>query len=209
MFSGAAAAQEPVDWTGFYAGVMTNATTGEIVDPNNYGYPTRGALISGVVGYRLQLNNAIAGIEGQVSVGSASFFQSEQNPLYSYETELNTYPCVSLMATIGVPVGDLLPFAFAGASIGAATYHDHSGPGSAPPAPGMPILSGSDLDMQATHFDLTTGVGLDTMLTEHVILRGQYTFINTVKATYSDGESVSVDFRNSAHSLGIGLLYQF
>jgi outer membrane immunogenic protein len=204
LFSGSATAQDATGWNGFYAGIIANAATGQMTNQAGGKFSTKGALLSGAAGYRFPAGSFVAGVEGQINLGSAGFSYTQTLPYISFEDDFDIYPTFSVTGSIGMPTNDFLPFVFGGISVGAGYLHEHIGPGSSPP-PGFPVVTSPDLNLDAVHLGLTAGAGIDARLADNLLLRGQYTFFNMMKSSYSG----PVSFGSTIHMLGVGLLYQF
>lgn len=196
-------AAELDQWSGFYAGVIANGAVGQMVVEGGGSISERGATLSALAGYRAPVGAFVGGIEAALSLGDVGF-QSEISTSYLViDDEYRTRPTLSLTGTIGMPVDDLLPFAFAGVSVGSGSIESSVRQVNAPN--GAPILQPWDAQADAMHVGLTAGVGIDARLTEHILLRGQYTFLRMLPSDYRNFATLS----SNIHMLGAGLIYRF
>ncbi|MFD1944750.1 outer membrane protein [Paradevosia shaoguanensis] len=195
-------AAELDQWSGFYAGVIANGAVGQMVVEGGGSTAERGATLSAIAGYRAPIGEFVGGIEAALSLGDVGFLL--EGSFYNtsfYSHEYRSRPAVSFTGSIGIPLDDMLPFAFAGVSVGPGSIDSRYWYVNKP----VNQLPLADMYADAMHVGLTAGVGIDARLTEHILLRGQYTFLRMLPSDYRNFATLS----SNIHMLGAGLIYRF
>ena len=148
--AGAAQAQEPFTWTGFYIGANAGYIWGEVDEPGAFpDIDPEGLFLAGRVGYDHQLdNNIVLG----AFLFAPVFFADEDQSVGAIEFEAELDWAITFAARAGYAFGNVLPFVMAGYVIGEGT--------------GTAEGAGVDFDLTETHDGYMLGLGVDYRVSE-------------------------------------------
>lgn len=160
----------PIGWTGIIAGAQVGISNLNVnfQDSFSVDFPgsqaTSGRQIGGFLGYNLECDGLVYGIEGAYNkFSSLGTTQSTTIGLttYSGTVSLNDYATARLRA--GYPVGQFLPYAYVGPTVGRFSYT---------------LVRGASADSrgEAFGYGLTTGLGADVLILPNVFLRGEWEY---------------------------------
>ena len=147
----AASATSAADWTGFYAGGLATSNYSGDVEFSTDGvwdgstWPMEGTQYGAFAGYNMQLEAFVIGGELAYSSGMVNLIVESDNGFTDF---------VDFKARAGYPVGSLLPYAFAGYSLGTWDHSTFGGP-----------VSSSGMNY---------GVGVDVLITNSVFIGAEY-----------------------------------
>lgn len=183
----AAEPHDAQDWSGFYAGVFggfgTSRTT--LADPAGVGgsldLTASGGLAGATLGYNLQWNQAVLGLEGQLGAASLN---TGKVAVFGGSLASRIDWLTSLRARAGISIDQMLVFATAGYSAAGVTTEGSSALGNK-----------SD---NATFGGYTAGGGVEVAVSDTVTVKGEYQYFDL--GLRNDGGAIS---GNPAQSLDI------
>lgn len=178
-------------WTGPYAGVVAG---GGFLDtfylPSGNPDPELagdGYLLGGLVGYNLQVDNIVLGVEGDLSAGKVSATNSLDQVNYK----------VPMLATARLRAGyafdDTLVFATGGLAVARGDMY-------------LPGFGESD---EKTHYGYTVGGGMEHAVTENLNIRLEYLYASLGKKTYDFSAGTVRMGLDDLHNVRAGLTWNF
>lgn len=182
-----AKADEPVDWTGPYAGLFAGYTGGDA----DWSFPVPGTGISqnfggavgGVlVGYNQQIGSIVIGAEADIGLTDAN--SSSDCPVATVECRLDYDWMATIRAKAGVPVNRALIYAAGGAVAARGTGQ------------GIRKSDGAVLtSSSSTEWGWTVGGGVEVAVRDNISLRGEalYFDLGTASSTDPIGNPVNID----------------
>lgn len=201
MTAGVAKADEPVDWTGFYAGVFAGYGGG---DPD-WSFPNSGTGISqnfggaigGVlVGYNQQVGSIVIGAEADIGLIDGT--SSSDCPVATVECRVDYDWMATIRAKAGVPFNRALIYATGGA-VGAR------GTGQGIRYSDGAVLSSST----STEWGWTVGGGVEVAVRENINLRGEALYFDLGTASSTDGIGNPVNIAVTGYQVRAALVFRF
>ncbi|GGH28550.1 porin [Alsobacter metallidurans] len=165
-------------WQGLYAGVHAGGGFGK-AGPTN----TSGLVAGGQVGYNLQMNNFVAGVEADLSASGI------RNNSYTDKTRQKWLG--SARARVGYAVGNVLPYVTGGVAM--ATTE----------------IKGIGGKSDGTHAGYAVGAGAEMMMSPNVTVRAEYLHYGLGDATYPSPLLGPVKVENSINVIRAGANYKF
>jgi outer membrane immunogenic protein len=192
------------DWTGFYAGVFSGYTKGEVTAdtvPSGFaGLPLtwaqKGALAGVTAGYNHQIDQFVFGVEGDIAWADVTSRLDGVTPTLA----TNMSWMGTLRGRAGVAIDQFMLFGTAGIAVGSVNAT------SSPPFVGT---TGTDTQ---TLIGWTVGLGAEYAATENIRLKAEYSYIDfgsmtTAIGTLHTSRLVRVD--STAHALKVGVNFAF
>jgi len=202
----AAIAAPVFNWTGFYLGAHVGYGTGTA----NWTYLPGGATVSprpagifggGQIGYNWQINQAVLGLEADVS--AAGFRSSRACPGAGFTCESRTDFLATFRARAGFAVDRALIYATGGLALGSLknrTFDTATG-----------ALFGT---FNQTRVGFAIGAGLEYAVAQNWTVKAEYLYVNFGAGTQAPGATAlsrtsDVRIRTDVHTVKIGLNYLF
>ena len=214
-FNGAALAadvSEPVastyDWSGPYVGVHAGYLWGDVdvsyEELTNIGGEIDGFIGGGLVGFNLQSDNLVFGVEGDFGLTGADGNGSREciididctTEIYSYDYDLNWN--AHLRGRVGLAMDRTLLFVAGGLAIAehelGATYDN--------------LMSGSGTE---THYGFTIGGGAEYAISDNLLLRVEYLYDDYGEERYNFGKDPGdhYDVDLTTHTVRAAVSYKF
>ncbi|UYN98253.1 MAG: porin family protein [Devosia sp.] len=183
-------------WTGFYLGVNGGYSWG--TTSNNPALPggvvdnaASGWLGGLQAGYNLDLGGFVLGteIDGQVT----NFGYAEAlAPTGNFEAKMDMFGTARLR--VGVPVGQVMPYATGGVAVGRGSAS---------------VVDGVTTTTSATHLGWTAGLGLEAQATTNLSIKAEYLYVDLGSQPYN---GLPVGNRDIGHKFSViraGVNYKF
>jgi outer membrane immunogenic protein len=183
--AGAAQAQEPFTWTGFYIGAKAGYIWGNVDADSGVGDADanpEGFLLGGQAGYDYQLpgSNIVLG----AFVAAPVLFADDEETVVGLDVEAELDWAVTIAARAGYAFGDLLPYVMAGYTMGEGTGSVDGG--------------GIDQEITESHDGYLVGLGADLRLDENFAVGFGWTYTDLSEETYNFPVPVSAGFDGNA-----------
>ncbi|MDB5643654.1 MAG: hypothetical protein JWN07_2971 [Hyphomicrobiales bacterium] len=201
------------DWSGFYAGVHVGYGRGshdtELLD---YDHKSRGALGGVQVGYNVQFNQIVLGVEGDVSFSGIkandhiTFAVGPASSVTDLKHRVDYF--ATARARVGYAIGDALPYVTGGL----AYLHNKSSATAVNAGFGAPFdgtFSGSDT---GSHFGWVAGAGVEYAFTRNLSAKIEYLYMDVGKDRYAALPAIDPTERDhaiKAQVFRVGLNYRF
>ncbi|MFN0191233.1 MAG: outer membrane protein [Aestuariivirga sp.] len=183
--SGTAYAADPVEacadnWSGLYGGLHGGYGFGD-VDTGAGDTDIEGFIGGGLAGWNFQTCNFVIGMEGDIGFGE---IDGRDGAVDDFDVEPNGH----LRIRAGLPMDNIMPFIAGGLAIADADLR---------------TAAASDSEL---HLGFSIGAGVDWMVTEHFVIRGEYLFDMYGKESYN-APGGSVDF--DTHTLRAAAIFHW
>lgn len=184
------------DWSGFYAGLHVGYRWGGgYRDQFNFFYATNGVAAGPYLGYNWQFSKVVVGLEGDWSFTANSLSSTNFAP--GFLAPLNGFG--TLRGRLGVAFDRVLVYGTAGAVIASQTYVTSN----------QVVLNGFLPRSTRTHLGWTAGAGIEAAVTETLVARAEYLYVNPGSRNYNIGGGDWQASIQPAHVLRVGLAYKF
>jgi outer membrane immunogenic protein len=183
--AGAAQAQEPFTWTGFYIGANVGYIWGDVDEPAAFPeIDPEGFFVAGRAGYDHQLdNNIVLG----AFVFAPVLFADEDETVGAIEFEAELDWAVTLATRAGYAFGDFLPFVMVGYVFGEGT--------------GRAEGAGVDFDLTETHDGYMVGLGADYRVSPSISVGVSWAYTDLSAERYAFTTPHDIGFEASGVSL--------
>jgi len=181
------------DWSGIYLGVDGGFGRGN-AKANGDKISPQGAFGGLFAGYNFQVDNWVIGVEGDAQFSgihkTERFEFASVDGEYAYKTKWTG----TARVRAGYAIDRFLPYVTGGLAVGehevSARFGDKSG------------------KISKTQAGYALGAGLDYAITDNLIGKVEYQFMDFGKKSYGVGESAA-DVSTQAHTVRVGLSYKF
>lgn len=167
------------DWAGFYVGATAAHGWGTSDHDGVNRFDAAGYLVGGTVGYNFQLDNAVIGIEGDLSWSDIDGAKAGESSRVEWVG--------TARARAGYAFGNILPFA----TVGVALADIRS--------------TGAAYDVTERQLGLAAGAGVEVGVTENISLKAEYQFLGFPgdRIVHNDSAAVKSDLYNHAVKVGV------
>jgi outer membrane immunogenic protein len=179
---------EPVsDWSGLYLGGHAGYVLGD-VDADGDDADIEGFLGGALIGYNVQSDSLVFGIEGDFGFGFGDVDGKDFNSAdLSYELKSNAH----LRGRLGMDMDMFMPFIAAGLAAGDFEVTEQT------------ASNGDD----KTLWGFTLGAGVDVKAAENVVIRAEYLYDDYGSKNFDVYSGVDVGF--NTHTIRAALIWQF
>ena len=204
----AVVAVESFSWSGVYLGGAIGYAWSDLKVKNNglgdnfrYRNNVDSLMGSGFIGLNYQFDQVVVGAEGDLSY--ADFDGKSRGCFRAFNCRANAGNWFgTVRGRVGFAMDRVLVFGTAGLAIGEGVDFKRSG------AP-----FNFDKDKSGTRYGYALGAGVDYAVTDNVIVRGEYQFIDfgreSVRAVNAIGGGQPAKIDQNAHILRAGVAYKF
>ena len=205
---GAALAEGPVDWTGFYLGVSGGYGTGHmgIVTDSTVGpfdglaidFDTAGGLLGATAGANFQTGNLVFGVEGDLSQSSIT---GEADPINLGGADAILTANIDWLGTlrgrVGYAADNLLFFVTGGLAAGGIRGVVTNFP-----------TDGNTSNTDGTQYGYVIGAGIEAAVTDAISVKAEYLYVDLGVAPY-DLPPLTANTHPTASIVRVGLNYGF